>query len=621
MNDPILVATAGHVDHGKSTLIQALTGTDPDRWAEEKARGITIDLGYAHLTHADRTYSFIDVPGHERFVHNMLAGVGSIDAVLFVIAADESIMPQTREHALALRYLGVEQVHAVLTKVDLVDEDLLELLHEEVDGWLGEHGWPDAQKVLFSAKRPDTIPGVLELLKGLVKKTPADRTGFRLPIDRVFTSPGSGTVVTGAVDRGRLSRDDKIFISPSGLEGRIRQLQMHGQTVSDAGPHTRVALNLGGLHYKELGRGHCVFSKVRPAISRVVLVKLEVFEDDWLPTPKHELHLHHLSAHLHARMLWRYQDFAMLGLNTAHGFWAQDRGLIRDGAPLRVRAGFRVILPSPAQTRLRRVKPWLDPPPASDSLADWQRWRLSSSNGPIDLAELQMLCGEPLLAELEKDLIFINEKMAITPRVWQIYQTEFLEGLEACHKALPIYESLPLIQVQNRFRQKKWPDAVRAELFQTAEAEGLIVINQDRITRSGRGPNWSEPNRRALSLFLACMDPALPVLDLKTLPGDRADFGLIEGFLIWEKHLISLSPDLLIHHAFLNRIIQTLHDQYAGKIFAVADLKTAFELTRKVAIPLLEYLDKAGCTRRVDEGRLWVAAEPPVIVCNWRPPT
>lgn len=273
--DPILIATAGHVDHGKSTLVQTLTDTDPDRWAEEKERGITIDLGYAHMQLEDRTFSFVDVPGHEKFIHNMLAGIGSIDAVLFVIAADESIMPQTREHALALRYLDVEQIAVVLTKVDLVDEDLLELLDLELAEWLEEQGWADVPVARFSSKQPETHTAVLDLLSAFNKKVPLAGQAFRMSVDRVFTSPGSGTVVTGTVDRGSLSLADEVVIQPHGASSRIRQIQLHGERVEQVGPHSRAALNLGDMHYKDMGRGDTIYRSLAPENHRRLLVRLE----------------------------------------------------------------------------------------------------------------------------------------------------------------------------------------------------------------------------------------------------------------------------------------------------------------------------------------------------------
>ena len=617
--DPILIATAGHVDHGKSTLVQCLTGVDPDRWQEEKERGITIDLGYAHLEHDGRSYSFVDVPGHEKFIHNMLAGIGSIDAVLFVIAADESIMPQTREHALALRFLGVAQVCVVLTKVDLVDDDLLELLVMEVDEWLEECGWIHAPRVHFSSKQSETRDIVLKLLATLEKKTPTEHMSFRMSIDRVFTSPGSGTVVTGTVDRGRLAREEKVKILPSGQESRIRQLQLHGQTVEEAGPHTRIAMNLGDLHYKDLGRGNGVFSQTAPDPARKLLVRLNGFHENWAPSPKHIFHLHHLAAKLQARLLWRKDNFAALELTEPYGFWALDKGLIRDGSPLQVCAGFQVLHPNLGQAKLKQVKHLLDYPAEGDALKAWQSWFLNHQGAVIDLKMVSSRCGEPLDETLVASLVPLNEGHAVTPAVWEARMQDFLTGLEACHQNMPIYEFISLNQVSSYFQEKRWPQILLDKLFSTCRDQNLIEIHHDRLKLANRKAVWSAGDKQKLAEFLVPLKGELPIIDLRLL-SSRKTFSHLEGLLIWERYLVNLTPDLLIHGVFLNKIIQTLHEKYAGAVFSVADLKAAFNFTRKYAIPLLEYLDKQGCTRRHEDGRVWIAKEPMVIKCWWKSP-
>ncbi len=622
MNAPVLVATAGHVDHGKSTLVRVLTGMDPDRWAEEKRRGVTIDLGYAHLDWNGRSYSFIDVPGHEKFIHNMLAGVGSIDAVLMVIAADESIMPQTREHALALRYLGVDQVIVALTKIDLVDEDLTALLHEEVDEWLAECGWSQSIKVGFSAKRAETRDQVLAALATLSKKGADPKTGFRLSVDRVFTQPGAGSVVTGTVDRGSICAGQEVCALPAGISGRVRQLQLHGVAVEEVGPHSRLAINLTGVHYRRLHRGDAVFTGRRPQPAAKALVRLTVFDDQWEPGPKHEFHIHHLAARRLARMLWRQGDFAALELRDPYPFWAMDRGLIRDGSPVAIRAGFEVTHPNLRRAKLRQVKPLLERPPASGDLADWQRWALSIQSGVGDLEELEILCGESLLPQWRETLVTLDGRAYVTRETWAVYEKDLLRGLEACHRETPIYDFLPLRRVQSFFLDRKWPRPLLDKLFAAAATAGSIEASGDRVKLAGHRPDWSPARMALLRTLLKPLSASPPVIDLRLVrdAGRKDDLAMVEGLLVWERYLVNLTPDLLISTDALNRMIRELHARFAGGELAVSELKDMFSFTRKTAIPLLEHLDKLGCTQRTGEGRRWIASKPPRIECRWTPP-
>ena len=253
-----VIGTAGHVDHGKSVLVKTLTGIDPDRLAEEKERGLTIDLGFAWLTlPSGREVSVVDVPGHERFVKNMLAGVGGIDLALLVIAADEGVMPQTKEHLAILNLLEVKSGILVITKKDLVDDEWLELVKSDVAEAVKNTTFAKAPMVAVSALKGDGLPELLVAIDKLLKSTaPKEDIGRpRLPIDRVFTMSGFGTVVTGTLIDGSLSVGQEVEVVPKGLKSRIRGLQTHKTKVESAGPGNRVAVNLVGLSTSDLSRG------------------------------------------------------------------------------------------------------------------------------------------------------------------------------------------------------------------------------------------------------------------------------------------------------------------------------------------------------------------------------
>ena len=265
-----VIATAGHVDHGKSSLVRALTGTDPDRFEEERRRGLTIDLGFAHTTvgdaAGDEAISFIDVPGHVRFLRNMLAGVGGVDACLFVVAATEGWKPQSEEHLRILELVGVRHGVIALTKCDLLDDaELVELAALEVAERVAGSFLADAPIVPVSTPRGDGLDRLVAELAGLARRTPpsADRQRARLWIDRVFASRGSGTIVTGTLTDGSLATDATVEVEPSGRSARIRAIQTLGNAVDVIGPGHRVALNLAGVDRRELARGDVVVAPGR----------------------------------------------------------------------------------------------------------------------------------------------------------------------------------------------------------------------------------------------------------------------------------------------------------------------------------------------------------------------
>src|SRR5215813_13058654 len=274
---PHVIGTAGHIDHGKSTLVEALTGIDPDRLAEEKARGMTIDLGFAWLMlPGGREVSIVDVPGHEGFIKNMLAGVGGIDVALLVIAADEGIMPQTREHLAILDLLRVSHGVVALTKADLVDDEWLELVCDEVHEVLRPTSLARAELIPCSAYTGQGLPELLDALDKALdhlddkkrKFVPQNNTRPRLPIDRVFSLSGFGTIVTGTLQDGPLRVGQEVEILPQGLKARIRNMQMHQQRIENAHPGGRIALNIPNITRAELARGNvvCLPGQIQPTV-------------------------------------------------------------------------------------------------------------------------------------------------------------------------------------------------------------------------------------------------------------------------------------------------------------------------------------------------------------------
>ena len=253
----LVVGTAGHIDHGKSTLVQALTGIDPDRLKEEKARGITIELGFAHATIGDVRVAFVDVPGHERFVRTMLAGVGGIDCVLLIVAADESVMPQTREHFEICRLLRISQGIVVLTKSDAADPATRELVREDVADLVKGSFLQSAEVIEVSAQTGEGLDVLRAALVAQAQRVATRPTGraARLPIDRAFTMKGFGTVITGTLVAGRIGVDEELQLLPSGRAVKVRGIQVHGAAATEATAGQRTAINLGGIEVGEVPRG------------------------------------------------------------------------------------------------------------------------------------------------------------------------------------------------------------------------------------------------------------------------------------------------------------------------------------------------------------------------------
>ncbi len=344
-----VIGTAGHVDHGKSTLVAALTGIDPDRLAEEKSRQMTIDLGFAWLTLPDgETVGIVDVPGHRDFIENMLAGVGGIDAAILVIAADEGIMPQTREHLAILDLLGVGSGVVALTKIDLIDDpDWIALVQDDIRAALAPTALANAAILPVSAQTGQGIPRLIDQLTTLLAGLPArpDRGVPRLPIDRVFTISGFGTVVTGTLLGGSLRLGDEVELQPSGLRGRVRGLQSYKQPVDLAQPGSRVAVNLSGIERQLIARGDVLTSPGALQATALIDVQFRHLLDAGRPL-KHNAAVKFFSgaaeANAHVRLI------ADETLPPGRESWLQ----IRLDRPLALARGDRFILryPSPAQT-------------------------------------------------------------------------------------------------------------------------------------------------------------------------------------------------------------------------------------------------------------------------------
>jgi len=287
---------------------------------------------------------------------------------------------------------------------------------------------------------------------------------------------------------------------------------------------------------------------------------------------------------------------------------------------MRVFAGFEVLEPELLRSKRRQGLSLVTDLPVPGDLVSWQRWYLQHQQGLIDLDILKAKCGEPLATELQATVVPVGDRFALALAAWDRYQQEFLDGLLACHAELPIFETIPLSNAHNYFKGKNWTPQLIDYCFQWAGQSEKIVLEKDRLHLVGFRPSWTPQQKDLLKIFLGQLEDGLAVVDLKLIRGERAKFALIERLLIWEKYLVNLTPELLIHHQFLNRISEKLAENFSAQPFRIQELKEEFDFTRKYAIPLLEYFDKLGYTRRQDDSRVWIAREQPHWPCAWSRP-
>jgi len=617
----VIVGTAGHIDHGKTALVKALTGIDADRLEEEKRRGITIDIGFAHLQLTpDLRLGFVDVPGHERFVKNMLAGVGGIDLVLFVVAADESIKPQTREHFDICRLLGIPRGITVLTKADLVDQDILDLVRLEVEEFVAGSFLEGAPIVPVSSTTGagiDNLRGALErVCKSVVEKSAAGP--FRLPVDRAFTTKGFGTVITGTLISGSVSRDQEVELYPMGRRLRVRGVQVYGKPADRATAGQRTALNLADIEPAEITRG-----MVLSVPGRFRAVRLLDCTLDLLPSAKplkHRapVHFHAGTAEIEAevRLLAGAavlkpgeRAYARIVLREPALVLPGDRFIIRMFSPV-VTIGGGVVLDT-GGVRYRK----------GDNIAE----RLNVLAGADPVAKIALLVQESkhgvgaseLLARmglLESDvdaatrsgLAFVRQpQLWLMDRAWFDRARQHLaQTVRDFHRTHPLLAGIAKEDLRGRELGDAPPFVFDALL---AEAKDIVVEGETVRLRTHKVvlKQDEEQARAAIERAFEQAGLAVPavgeVLAKSGVESSRAR-SLLQ-ILIRERHLIRISEDLVFHQSAIENLRHLLAGRKAVR-FSVGVFKDWTGISRKYAIPLLEYLDREHVTRREGDERL-----------------
>jgi selenocysteine-specific elongation factor len=627
----VIVGTAGHIDHGKSALVRALTGTDPDRLKEEQVRGITIDLGFAHLNLGDVQVGFVDVPGHEKFVKNMLAGVGGIDFVLLVVAADESIMPQTREHFDICRLLGVGSGIVVVNKTDLVDPEMLELVIEEVTDTVKGSFLEKVQIIPVSSKTGEGIDRLKQAIHDLalaMRPRPSNRL-LRLPVDRAFSIHGFGTVLTGTLTSGEIQKDQEIELVPGGLTAKVRGLQVHGEMTHRAMAGQRTAVNLQGVDLAQVERGMVVTVPRIFKSTQILDVRLSL-----LPSAKPlknlvKVRFHQGTLEVLARVALIGQDmlapgettYAQLRLDAPVFCLHGDAFIIRRFSPTITIGGGVILHPNPSKHK-STDKPTLA------ALQQLDQGDLSekipillatAAKRAIDMNELNSLLGLPgpeinkICANLAKSgklvLLPATSPILVLPPVIESLQKETLMRITDFHKDNPLQKGISKEELRKRFYDDLPIEVFRYCLDQLVEKR-KITFMEDAISAFGRAVHLSPEEEKIRESIEEAVkhagfqSPSLAELQ-QSLPGNPEDIRRIFFWMIKEKILIKLSEDLIYHKSTMEGIKQQIKAKFApGSKFGVAEFKDLFDITRKHAIPLLEHLDRDRFTRRVGNDRV-----------------
>jgi selenocysteine-specific elongation factor len=627
----IIVGTAGHIDHGKSTLVEALTGTHPDRLAEEKRRGITIDLGFAFLEENGVRFGFVDVPGHERFVSNMLAGAAGIDVLLLVIAVDESIKPQTREHFDICRLLGVQRGVVALTKSDLVDSDTLELVRMEAEEFLRGSFLEKAPMVPVSAK---TGAGLGELKNALSEAAASagakdSARYFRLPIDRAFAMKGFGSVVTGTLISGSVGPGDEVELFPSGERLRVRGVQSGGKSVERAMPGQRTAVNLAGIEHTALKRGMVLASPGKFRKTRRIDVRLELLPSARKMKQGTRVHLHAGTVETIAEVFFHGAKELPPGGSTLANLKLQDevlvlpgdRFIVRQFSPVVTIGGGAVLDPLARRPMLRDTGraaflETLERGSHEEILAAmterallglgyeeivarmaWMEKEIQDTVGKLTkTARLKRVSGEPL--------------MLVSGKLFEEVRKKITDKVERFQKENPLLPGISREDLRASLGRRVRSESFRAALEELV-AQKKLDAPGELVKKAGSEiallPEEAKAKEQIEAAF-ASASLAVPsvkeVLAKLTVEPKRAEKLL--QILLREKSLVRVSPELVFHRQALAQLKEQVaaYKKAKGDRITVSIFKELTGITRKYAIPLLEYLDRERLTRRAGDERV-----------------
>jgi selenocysteine-specific elongation factor len=633
----VIIGTAGHIDHGKSALVEALTGTNPDRLEEEKRRGITIDLGFAHLDlGSDIRVGFVDVPGHERFVKNMLAGASGIDLVLLVVAADESIKPQTREHFDICRLLGVRKGLVALTKSDLVDRDGLGLVALEVLDFVAGSFLEGAPVVPVSARSGDGLDQLKAELRRLSLEVPPRPAGlpFRLPIDRAFVMKGFGAVVTGTLVAGEIREGDEAEVFPLGRRARVRGIEVHNRPADRALAGQRTALNLAGIEARDLARGMALAPPGMFEASDRLDCMLTLLSSARRLKTRTPVHFHCATDEMVAEVVLLQgrelppgePSYAQLRLSKPGLYLPGDRFIIRQFSPVVTMGGGTILDNQPekhhaADPRLLdffRVAERGDLEARVESLVE----RLGETTPAALVARLGQPLAEILrvaaLQEKRKQLTVIGRppSLLVHPEHFRALEAKIVEALGKFHAANPLVPGWSKEELRGKTGSRLGgirtlpSTALFAAVLQALGAQQKVEVHGELLRLKGREVHLSPEESAAKEQISGAFEKAgLAVPSarevLEALKIDRRRADKILQILLKEKVLIRVTEDLIFHRAALAKLRELVaRRKQQNQRINVGVFKELTGLSRKYAIPLLEYLDRERVTRREGDDRI-----------------
>jgi len=622
----ILIGTAGHVDHGKTALIRTLTGIETDRLAEEKSRGITIDLGFAHMTlPGGETASIIDVPGHEKFIKNMLAGAGGIDLVLLVIAADDGVMPQTREHLGILQLLNAKDGIIVLTKCDLVDEEWRGMVSDDIRQVVADTFLHNAPLQYVSSHTGQGIEGLKEIIYEKISTAAIKNTSapFRIPVDRVFSAEGFGTVVTGTLIEGTMRQGDSIAVYPCGEVGRVRSLQVHGSSVETAYAGQRVAANISGLHREDIQRGHVLAPEGTIQPTMMLDVKLTVMKD----SPREiksgsRLHFHYGTGGLLCKVALIGADkllpgqtgYAQLRFAEEVAVKSGDSFVLRFYSPIETVGGGVVLNTAPKKFRRGRA----------DATARVLEALENGDMGTQIYQALMNLGGIAPLDEIQKrfglnaeDLSSKVGALAQAGRITRLGSghavaacfrenlgEKIINQLKAYHKENPLHQGMRQEELRSRVLPSHKP-AIFDGVLQLYNNE--LRVNDGRVAIAGFEVAYTGRERQIRDELIAELTQggfAPPSID-ELLGKDKKSGQKVLNALISDGSVISTEPGMLFVATTVElarAAVRRLAETGDGNV-TLAGFRDEVQTSRKFALSLLEYFDRIGYTRKLGDFR------------------
>ena len=626
----VIIGTAGHIDHGKTALVKALTGIDADRLEEEKRRGITIDIGFAHLeipapSGEKLRLGFVDVPGHERFVRNMLAGIGGIDLVLLVIAADEGIKPQTREHFDICRLLAIPRGITVLTKSDLVDVETLDVVKLEVQDFLSGSFLETSPILAVSSRTGAGLENLKNALARVATEVSVKDSSAlaRLPIDRVFTMKGFGTVVTGTLISGTIRKEDELEVFPEGRRVRVRGIHVHGKPADQAVAGQRTALNLAGAATEDLARGMMLAPAATFHATRRADVSLSLLSSARPLKDRARVHFHAYTAESVAEVVLYGEKqvaagktaFAQLRLADPALLLPGDRFIIRQFSPVVTIGGGTVLDASPIPKATKDVvEPFLSVLAKGRPESILKTRIARRTHHGLSLSQAVSETGWPSRTIEERLALSLSQGNIV--RIGDTFlHSGPIEGLKAW-----LSETVAAFHTRNPLVPGIGKEALREEVGLGTEVfaamldilvqEKKLEISGDIVHLSGRGVVMKDEEAESKKVIEQAFSSAglkVPALKdvLAGLKVDKARAQKIVTLLLRDKVLVKISDELVFHRRTLDELrrLMTTHKSKSAKI-DVAQFKDLTGVSRKYAIPLLEYLDRERVTRRVGDERV-----------------